>query len=112
MIMFGAGFMLWLGIPVGWLWVGSQVQTQTGSLGAAVAVMMVGVGISIALMIPVLGWLSERHRASRISRGLDDTGHLALEMVLVTSATITIVVFAAWFLFIAGGSPIPFANGS
>lgn len=111
LMMFAGGLVLWLGIPLGWLWVGSQVQAQTGSLGAALAVMMVGVIVSIALMVPVLGWLSDRHRAIRIARGLDDIGNLALEVVMVASATIALAAFGAWFLLFSGASPIPFTSG-
>jgi hypothetical protein len=106
-MMFAGSLGLWIGIPLGWLWIGSQIQDATGSLGAAVGSMMVGVVISILLMVPVLGWLSNKHRALRIARGRDDTGHLALEIVLVTSATIAIVLFSAWFFLFSGAAPLP-----
>ncbi|GAC1441279.1 MAG: hypothetical protein NVSMB51_21370 [Solirubrobacteraceae bacterium] len=107
LLMFAGGLGLWIGIPLAWLWIGSQVQVATGSLGAAVAAMMVGVVISILLMVPVLNWLSNKHRAIRLARGRDDIGHLALEIVLVGSATIALVAFGVWFFFFSGSSPIP-----
>ena len=45
-IMVGASLLLWIGVPAGWLWVGSQVQGSTNNLGAAIAVMLVGAGES------------------------------------------------------------------
>lgn len=106
-IMFAGSLVLWVGIPLGWLWIGSQVQTATGSLGAAIGLMMVGVVVSILAMVGVLNWLSNKHRELRIARGFDDPGHLALEAVLVSSATIVVILFAAWFFLISGSSPIP-----
>jgi hypothetical protein len=107
MMMLTGGLVLWVGIPLAWLWIGSQIQAATGSLGAAIGAMMIGVVGSIALMIPVLGWLSNKHRSLLVARGHPDNGHLALEVVLVASATIAVVLFAAWFLLFAGSSPIP-----
>jgi hypothetical protein len=107
LIMLIGGLVLWVGIPLAWLWIGSQIQAATGSLGAAVGAMMVGVVASIVLLIPVLGWLSNKHRSLLVARGQPDSGHLALEVVLVASATIAVVLFAAWFLLFAGSSPIP-----
>jgi hypothetical protein len=107
MIMLIGGLVLWVGIPLAWLWIGSQIQAATGSLGAAVGAMMIGVVASIVLMIPVLGWLSNKHRSLLVARGQPDNGHLALEVVLVASATIAVVLFGAWFLLFAGSSPIP-----
>ena len=98
---------LWVGVPLGWLWVASQVQGSSGSLGVALVVALVGVVVSIAVVVWVLTWLSNRHRALRVARGRDDTGHLALEVVLVTSAGVVLAVFAVWFLLFAGSSPIP-----
>ena len=40
--MLGGGIVLWVGVPVGWLYIGSQVQASTGSLGTAMGVMMSG----------------------------------------------------------------------
>lgn len=107
LIMLFGGIVLWIVIPVTWLWIGSQIQAATGSLGVAVGAMMIGVIGSIALMIPLLGWLSNKHRAQLVARGHEDNGHIALEIVLVASATIAVIVFSAWFLLFAGSSPIP-----
>jgi hypothetical protein len=89
------------------LWIASQVQSATDSLGAALGAALFGVVVSIALMIPVLNWLSNKHREVQIARGHQDTGHLVLEMVMVTSAGLAIVLFGAWFFLLSGSSPIP-----
>jgi hypothetical protein len=102
------GLMLWIGVPLGWLYVGSLVQGETGSLGAALAVMAVGVAASIALIVSLLGWLSRMHSHARESRGLDAHGPVALEGIMAVSAMIALVGFVVWFLLFSGASPIPF----
>jgi heme/copper-type cytochrome/quinol oxidase subunit 2 len=111
LIMLGGGLLLWVGVPVGWLYVGSQVQGETGSLGAALAVMMAGVLVSILVIVAVLGRLNHRHSELRVARGLDDHGQTALEAVMTVSAGIAIVGFGVWFLFFSGASPLPTGLG-
>ena len=106
-MMFVGSLVLWVGIPLAWLWVASQIQGATGNLGAALGAAMFGVLVSIAAVVALLSWLSDLHRRQRVARGLDDTGHVALEAVLTTSAAIVLVVFCVWFFLFAGTSPIP-----
>jgi hypothetical protein len=110
-MMFAGSLVLWVAIPLAWLWIASQIQDLTDSVGAAVGAAMVGVVVSIALMVPVLSWLSRAYRRVRLARGLEDTGNFALETVLVTSAGLALVLFAAWFFLLAGTSPIPLNSG-
>jgi hypothetical protein len=107
LIMFFGSLVLWVGTPLAWLWVGSRVQGSTGSLGAAIGTMILGVAVTIAALVWLLVWLSHRYRATRIARGLEDTGHFALETVLALSAMTALAGFAVWFFFFAGTSPIP-----
>jgi hypothetical protein len=106
-IMIIGSIVLWVGAPLLWLWIGSQVQGHTESLDDALAVAFVGVVISIALLASVLSRLSDVYRANRIARGGEDPGHVVLEAVLVVSAAITMTVFAIWFFFFAGAAPAP-----
>ena len=107
LIMFIGSLVLWIGTPLLWLWVGSQIQGATASLGTALGVMMIGVVVTIAVLAAVLSKLSNVYRASCVSRGHADPGHFVLEGVLVVSAGITLTAFAVWFLFFAGASPVP-----
>ena len=107
LIMFLGSLGLWLGTPLLWLWVGSQVQGATASLSGALAVMFGGVLASIVLLAVVLAKLSEVYRANCRARGRDDPGHNVLESVLVVSAGFTLVGFAVWFFLFAGASPVP-----
>jgi heme/copper-type cytochrome/quinol oxidase subunit 2 len=105
LMMLGAGLILWIGVPVGWLWVGSQVQGATDSLGTAILVMLVGVVASIVAVVPILGWLNRKHLELRAARGLDTHGQTALEAVMTVSVTIAVIVFVVWFFVIAGPGP-------
>jgi hypothetical protein len=106
-IMFIGSLVLWIGTPLLWLWIGSQIQGQTASLGAALGVMFVGVIVTITALASLLSKLSNVYRANCQSRGLADPGHFVLEGVLVVSAGLTLAVFAVWFFLFAGTSPIP-----
>lgn len=107
LIMVGGSLVLWVGVPIGWLYVGSQVQAETNSLGAALGVMMIGVVVSILVLVPMLGWLNHKHSELREARGLDDHGHTALEGVMTVSAGLAVTCFVVWFFFFSGSSPLP-----
>jgi hypothetical protein len=104
-IMVGASLLLWIGVPAGWLWIGSQVQGSTGSVGTAIAVMLFGAVISIVALAWVLGRLNRVHEHLREQRGADQTGPPLLEVVLVVTAAIALVGFAIWFFVFAGPGP-------
>ena len=107
LIMFTGSLVLWVGTPLAWLWIGSQIQGATDSLGTALGIMFIGVIATIALLAAVLAKLSNTYRSNCRARGREDPGHLVLEGVLVVSAGLTVAVFVVWFLFFAGASPIP-----
>ena len=107
LIMFIGSLVLWVGTPLLWLWVGSQIQGATESLGTALGAMFVGVIITITAIASVLAKLSDIYRGNCLARGMSDPGHVVLEAVLVVSAGLTLVVFVFWFFFLAGASPVP-----
>jgi hypothetical protein len=107
LIMIVGSFGLWLGTPLLWLWIGSQIQGASGSLGEALAAMFIGVVVTIGAMSSLLVWLSNRYRATCRARGQPDPGNVVLEGVLVISAGVTVVAFGIWFFFFAGTSPLP-----
>jgi zinc transporter ZupT len=108
LIMFFGSLVLWVGVPLGWLYVGSQVQSETDSIGTALLVMVLGVTLSLFLLIPLLGWLNRKHSDLRELRGLESYGQTALEGVLVVSAGLAVVIFGLWFFLFSGSEPIPF----
>src|SRR3954462_9525599 len=91
-IMVGASLLLWIGVPAGWLWIGSQVQGSTGSIGTAIAVMLIGVIVSIVAIAWVLGRLNRVHEHLREARGAK-AGAPLLEVVLVVTAAVALIGF-------------------
>ena len=108
LIMFVGSLVLWVGMPLLALFVGSRVQSATDSIGLAMLAMAGVVIGSLVMLVPFLGWLNRKHMEIRVARGRQDLGSAALEGVVVVSATIAVVAFAIWFFFFAGSSPIPF----
>jgi hypothetical protein len=106
-IMFIGSLGLWVGTPLLWLWVGSQIQGATQSLGTALAAAFFGVVVTVTVVASLLARLSDVYRDNCLARGLNDPGHVVLEGVLVVSAGLTVVAFVVWFLFLAGTSPVP-----
>jgi hypothetical protein len=106
LIMFIGSLGLWVGTPLLWLWIGSQIQA-TASIGTALGAAFLGVVMTVALVASVLSKLSNVYRANCLSRGLADPGHVVLEGVLVVSAGLTLTAFVVWFFFFAGAEPAP-----
>ena len=104
-IMVGASLLLWIGVPAGWLWIGSQVQGSSGSIGAAIAVMLVGAVVSIVAIAWVLGRMNRLHERLLEARGAVRDGPPMLEVVLVVTAGVALVSFAVWFFVFAGPGP-------
>jgi hypothetical protein len=95
---------LWGPQPVGWLWVGSQVDYQTGSVSLGIAVAFAGM---IATLMATLAIATRLDRAWRILRRA--AGHEQREGVLVRIFAVTAVVaglaFLVWFIFLEGPAP-------
>jgi hypothetical protein len=106
-IMFVGGLVLWIGVPLGWLWVGAQVQAGTGSVGTALAAMMTGMLVSIAVLVSALGWLGRKHIELLELRGREIGPVTPLEHVLVSSAAVAVIGFAVWFFGFSGSPPLP-----
>ncbi len=107
LIMLTGSLVMWIGAPLLWLWIGSQIEGAGASIGAAVGAAFVGAVATIVLVAGVLSKLSDVYRANQRARGRDDPGHVVLEAVLVTSAGIALVAFLLWFFLFAGAEPLP-----
>jgi hypothetical protein len=111
-IMFLGSLVLWVGLPLGCLYVGSRVQDATHSIGVALLAMAAGVVVGIFAIVPLLGFLNRKHIEVRAARGRDTYGQAPLEGVLVVSAGVALVGFGVWFFFFSGASPLPFFSGT
>ena len=69
MIMTIGSLVLWIGTPLLWLWVGSQVEAKTESLGGALGVTFLGAVLTIVVLAVVLSKLSDVYRSNVVRRG-------------------------------------------
>jgi hypothetical protein len=90
--------------PLGWFWVGSQVEYLTDTVEAGIGTILLGCLASLLLTMAAAkrvdhAWkLVRRAAGHRQERG-------ALERIFATSAIVALVVFTAWFLFVEGPGP-------
>lgn len=112
------------GVPLGWVWIGSQLQSDSGASTLSWTVAMVilfGIIFTyVALLYAAswaMGYLESRNESSSTParspwmRGMTETrsrqGALAgIERVFVVTTLLVTVAFWLWFAFLAG-SPIP-----
>jgi hypothetical protein len=90
--------------PLGWLWVGSQVDYLTGYVTAGISTVLLGCLAS--LMLTVAGAKRVDHAWKLVRRAAghrQDQG--ALERIFATSVGLALVAFAFWFLIIEGPRP-------
>jgi uncharacterized membrane protein YbhN (UPF0104 family) len=109
-MMFVGSLVLWIGVPVAWLWVGSRLQ-EHHSMGTAIGAMMAGMVLSVSVLLAALGRLSRRHAEIQARRGVPEGQMTALELVLVSSAVVAVIGFFVWFFGFSGSSPIPLQIG-
>jgi hypothetical protein len=121
LMIFGA-FMLWVGSPVIWLWIGSQMtSSQQGRMGPyfVVAVGILASTIAVAFGLARLQRLYEQVTGQEATvrvrlawlRSLrdertPDARITVLDLILVTTAILGILTFVVWFALFAG-SPLP-----
>jgi fumarate reductase subunit D len=90
--------------PLGWLWVGSQVDYLTGYVTAGIGTILIGCLASLMLTMALAkrvdhAWkLVRRAAGHRQERG-------ALERIFAASVGIALVVFTVWFFVIQGPGP-------
>ena len=111
---------LWIGIPIGWLWIGSQLQSDSGQasfglyLGVllGIIVSMVAIGKLLWSLNGVYGRLTGSevvrvrmpwHRSMRGEQEGRQPRQI-LDVVMVISVSAAGFAFLIWFLFIAGSS--------
>lgn len=122
-----AAVVIGFGVPLLWVWIGSQLQGTSGatSLNFSVAVaILIGIIVTYGFVLYLAGWVMTRVEPgpqrpgtarSPWMRGMTDTRQRprqpgpqmgGIERLFVTTTLIVTAAFWVWFLFLAG-SPLP-----
>ena len=110
---------MWLGVPLGLVYLASQVADSPNPSVGPYLLIIVGLPIGMALVGKVLGWLNRLHirltgaevdeyrpgwtRSLRGERQVDRRGGV-LDRVMIVSVAVAALVFAVWFFGFAGSS--------
>ena len=90
--------------PLGWLWIGSQVDYLTGYITAGIGTILIGCLASLMLTMALAKRVDHAWKLVRRAAGhRQDRG--ALERIFAVSVGIALVVFAIWFFVIQGPGP-------
>ena len=116
-LMVVGSLMLWVGIPIFWLWVGSKLQEGSQPSMGPYAVVLAGVIFSMIVMGKALSRLNQAYaRAThsdanvrvrmpwhRSLRGERDSGRprTVLDVVMVGTVSLALLTMGVWFLFFA-----------
>ena len=112
---------LWIGSPIGWLWIASQMQTDSkGSGFGPYMVVLFGIAVTAVVLAKLLQRLNRLygvvagdgepvrvvlpwHRGLR-SENEGRPPRTVLDVVMVISVAIGLVAMTIWFFFFAGSS--------
>ena len=90
--------------PLGWLWIGSQVEYLTGAVTAGISTIMVGCLASLMLTMAVAKRLDHAWKLVRRAAGhRQERG--ALEVIFASSVGVALVCFSVWFFLLEGPGP-------
>jgi hypothetical protein len=119
-VMVVGSLLMWIGAPLFWLWLGSQLQSgSTPSLGPYILV-LVGVVVSMIVLGKLLSVIDRVygrvtatdatvrvrvpwHRSMRGERGSGRQTRV-VDIVMVASVSGALLLFGAWFFLLAGSS--------
>ena len=90
--------------PLGWLWVGSQVNYATDSLTSGLATAFIGSVASICATV----WVARRIERAWLRVAPDAPwfgGHGLFESALVIATILAVIGFIFWFFVVAGPGP-------
>jgi hypothetical protein len=90
--------------PLGWLWVGSQVQYQTGAVTLGISTIMLGCLASLMLTMVAAKRLDHWWKLIRRAAGYQQERG-AIEIIFAVCVGVVLVVFTFWFLIIEGPGP-------
>ena len=115
-----AALLLWVGIPIGWLWIGSQLVSSSQPSMGPYAVVAIGIIASVVIDAMILSRLNRTYQRvtetdgqvrlqlpwMKSMRGERDSGRprSVLDVVMVWSVALALLCFGVWFFAFAGSS--------
>ena len=100
-----------VGVPMGWVWVGSQVQGGTSPTATAIVTVIAGLVVSYSLVGLIAAWLKGRgeevdrsptryswNRSLRDERATPAATSF-LENVLIGATVLVAIIVTIWFFF-------------
>ena len=94
----------WVAQPVGWMWVGSQVDYQTGSVFLGITVAFLGLIGSLIVTLAVATRLDHLWRLLRRAAGHDQREGVLGRIFMVT-AIVAAIGFTIWLVLLEGPAP-------
>ena len=91
----------WVAQPVGWLWIGSQVEYRSGSVFAGITVAFFGLLASLMLTLALATRLDGAWRLLRRAAGHDQREGM-LGRIFAGCAVAAGIAFAVWFVVLEG----------
>jgi hypothetical protein len=117
-----AAMTLWVGIPLGWLWIGSQLVSSSQPSMGPYMVVVVGIITSVVIDALIISRLNRSYQRVTGGRGQvrvqlpwmksmrgereKPRGMSVLDAVMVGTVTLAGICALLWFVFLAG-SPLP-----
>jgi len=91
----------WGPLPVGWLWVGSQIDYQTGSVSFGILCAFVGLLGTLLVGLSIMRRLDEAWILIRRAAGHDQRSGVLVRIFAIT-AVIGAISFTVWLVLIGG----------
>jgi hypothetical protein len=117
-----AALFLWVGIPIGWLWIGSQLVSSSQPSMGPYAVVAVGIIASVVIDAMILSRLNRTYQRvtetdgqvriqlpwMKSMRGEREAPRqtTVLDIILIGSVTLAGLTMLLWWVLLAG-SPLP-----
>ena len=118
--MLAGSLMLWIGFPLLWLWIGSQVTNSSQPSLTPYAIIIVGLAASVIVDYKLLVRLNDRYsRVMGVARSEFRTAWLrsmrdgrtrgvslsVLDRVMIVAVALAVCSFVVWFFAFAHSSP-------
>jgi hypothetical protein len=96
--------LFWGPLPLGWLWVASQIDYQTGSTFLGITVAFFGLLVTLMVALSLLWRIDRFWILVRRAAGFDQRSGM-IGRVFAYSAVVGVTIFSIWLLLFAGLGP-------